>query len=479
MVFSSPIFLFIFLPLMLIIYFFSDKKLKNFVLLLGSLIFYSWGGAKYLILMLFSIIVNYLIGILIGKYKKNNNIKKCILILGVLFNLSILGYFKYFNFFIHNVEHIGKIFNNNFSIMNNKIVLPIGISFFTFQMMSYIIDVYREEVTPQKSIINLGLYIMLFPQLIAGPIVRYIDIEEQINTRKVNLYKFTHGIERFIIGLSKKVLIANSNGFIVDYVFKEPSFYSNTVLVWLGIVCYALQIYYDFSGYSDMAIGLGKMFGFDFLENFNYPYISKSIKEFWRRWHISLSTWFRDYLYIPLGGSRVGKFKTYRNLVIVFFATGLWHGASWNFIIWGLFHGMFLILERGKFGELLKKVPTILQRIYTMLVVLVGWVFFRANNFKLALKYIKGMFKVDFTKVNQIYGVIDKEYMFFIIIGIIFSTPLIKKLNSLFNSKIKTENNLIIVITEGMWIAILMSMFIISILYITGSNFNPFIYFRF
>ncbi|WP_307354652.1 MBOAT family O-acyltransferase [Hathewaya limosa] len=363
--------------------------------------------------------------------------------------------------------------------MNNKIVLPIGISFFTFQMMSYIIDVYREEVTPQKSIINLGLYIMLFPQLIAGPIVRYIDIEEQINTRKVNLYKFTHGMERFIIGLSKKVLIANSNGFIVDYVFKEPSFYSNTVLVWLGIVCYALQIYYDFSGYSDMAIGLGKMFGFDFLENFNYPYISKSIKEFWRRWHISLSTWFRDYLYIPLGGSKVGKFKTYRNLVIVFFATGLWHGASWNFIIWGLFHGMFLILERGKFGELLQKVPTILQRIYTMLVVLVGWVFFRANNFKLALKYIKGMFKVDFTKVNQIYGVIDKEYMFFIIIGIIFSTPLIKKLNSLFNSKIKTENNLIIVITEGMWIAILMSMFIISILYITGSNFNPFIYFRF
>jgi len=475
MVFASPLFLFMFLPITIIIYFILGKKLKNFWLMLVSIGFYSWGGANYAIIILISILLNYIIGIQIGRHKNNNRRKKQWLILGLVLNFGILGYFKYFNFFIDNVAKIGQLFYPQFLMVSKPILLPIGISFFTFQIVSYIIDVYRDDVAPQKNLINLALYILLFPQLIAGPIVRYIDIEKQINNRKVTMENFNHGIQRFIIGLSKKVLISNSTGFIADYIFNNREFYNNMGLTWIGVICYALQIYHDFSGYSDMAIGLGRMFGFDFLENFNYPYISKSIKEFWRRWHISLSTWFRDYLYIPLGGSKNGKLKTYRNLLIVFFATGLWHGASWNFIVWGLFYGVFLIVERGKFGELMDKMPIILQRVYTMIIVLIGWVFFRAADLSSALQFIRGMFSFHFQGFYSIYNVVDYEALAFVCLGIVFSTPIARNLGKFIKNKVGSHDNLL----ELIWSFCLIPVFLVSILYITGSYFNPFIYFRF
>jgi len=475
MVFASPLFLFMFLPITIIVYFILGKKLKNFWLMLVSIVFYSWGGANYAIIILISILLNYIIGIQIGRHKNNYRRKKQWLILGLILNFGILGYFKYFNFFIDNVAKLGQMFYPQFLVVSKPILLPIGISFFTFQIVSYIIDVYRDDVAPQKNLINLALYILLFPQLIAGPIVRYIDIEKQINNRKITIENFNHGIQRFIIGLSKKVLISNSTGFIADYIFNNREFYNDMGLTWIGVMCYALQIYHDFSGYSDMAIGLGRMFGFDFLENFNYPYISKSIKEFWRRWHISLSTWFRDYLYIPLGGSKNGKLKTYRNLLIVFFATGLWHGASWNFIVWGLFYGVFLIVERGKFGDFIGKMPTILQRVYTMVIVLIGWVFFRAEDLNSALQFIRGMFSFNFQGFYSIYNVVDFEALVFICLGIVFSTPIARKLGEFIKNKVRAHDNLL----ELIWSFCLVPVFLVSILYITGSYFNPFIYFRF
>ena len=336
MLFTTPIFLFIFLPLTLFLYFIVEKKNKNLVLFIMSIIFYSWGGAKYLILILTLIVINYFSGIYIDKQKENKKNKKIIFIATILIDIGVLVFFKYLNFFLSNLIRALGLINIDIEekIHLANIALPIGISFFTFQILSYIIDVYKGNVKVQRNIINFGLYIMLFPQLIAGPIVRYIDIEKQLDERKVTYEKFYSGIKRFIIGFAKKVLLSNLTGYVADLIFNNSVYHSNMIFAWIGAICYALQIYHDFSGYSDMAIGLGKMFGFDFLENFNYPYISKSIKEFWRRWHISLSGWFRDYVYIPLGGNRKGKLKTYRNLLIVFFITGFWHGASWNFIVW-------------------------------------------------------------------------------------------------------------------------------------------------
>lgn len=444
------------------------------------MLFYSWGGAQYLLLMLVSILVNYLIGLLIGKEGQEEKVRRIGLIIGILFNLGILGYFKYFNFLLDNIMSVGRLAKLNISFSNEAIALPVGISFFTFQILSYVIDVYRKEVKPQKSIINLTLYIMLFPQLIAGPIVRYIDIERQINHREVTLDKFSQGIRRFIIGFTKKVLLSNAVGFVADFVFNEASYYDNMILTWIGVICYALQIYHDFSGYSDMAIGLGKMFGFDFLENFNYPYISKSIKEFWNRWHMSLSTWFRDYIYIPLGGNRKGKFKTYRNLMIVFLVTGLWHGASWNFIVWGVFYGVFLILERGEFGQWLKQIPSVLQRVYSLLIILVGWVFFRADNLTMALKYIRGMFSFNFQDANILYTVIDSETLLWITLAILFAMPTLQFIKSKIN--IMAEYIQIGSIKETLRIIYdfgIIMVFILSCFYMTGSSFNPFIYFRF
>lgn len=356
MIFSSLTFLFVFLPFVLLIYYISKDKYRNYILLLVSLLFYSWGEPKFIILMLISILFNYYFAIFIDKYRENNKVTKAILIGSLIFNIGLLFFFKYFNFFINNFN---SLFSSNISIM--KIILPIGISFYTFQILSYVVDVYKDDVKVQKNICYLGAYISFFPQLIAGPIVRYCDIEKQLNNRIVNFDKVVVGIRRFIIGLGKKVIIANNVAIIADTIFNSNNLgnYGIGILI-IGTLAYTIQIYFDFSGYSDMAIGLGKLFCFDFLENFNYPYIATSITDFWRRWHISLSSWFRDYVYIPLGGNRVSKLKFLRNIFVVWMLTGLWHGASWNYVIWGIYFGIILMFEKLVYGKFLKKIPIVL-----------------------------------------------------------------------------------------------------------------------
>ena len=372
MLFSSTIFLSIFLPGLICVYFTIKKELQNYVLLLFSLVFYAWGEPRYLSIMIIVILINYLSAILIS-YTKN---KRVILILSIFINLSILIYFKYFNFII---ENINKLKLNPLPTLN--IIMPIGISFFIFQAISYVFDVYKNEVPVQKNIYKLALYVSFFPQLIAGPIVKYHEVQKEIENRETNLENFYLGLFRFIIGLSKKVLIANTLGEVADKVFLTDILMIDYKITWIGAICYSLQLYFDFSGYSDMAIGLGRIFGFYFLENFNYPYISRSITEFWRRWHISLGTWFKEYLYIPLGGNRKSSRRTYLNLLLVFIVTGLWHGASWTFVIWGLWHGIFIILERKiKIENYNKKYQIIIRNIYTILIVIIGWVFFRSEN---------------------------------------------------------------------------------------------------
>ena len=351
------------------------------------------------------------------------------------------------------------------------ITLPIGISFFTFQIMSYIFDVYQNKVEVQKNILDLALYIMLFPQLIAGPIVRYIDVNREIKQRRTSLNMVHDGLIRFMIGFNKKIFLANGMGYVADTIFSEIHLV-NTPHAWLGAICYALQIYMDFSSYSDMAIGLGKLFGFHFLENFNYPYISTSIKEFWRRWHISLSSWFRDYVYIPLGGNRHGKTATYRNLMIVFILTGFWHGANWTFIFWGLFHGCFLILERGKFGSLLNKLPGIAKRCYTLVVVLIGWVFFRCDSFGEAVNYIRAMFAFDFSGMQRltVTECLTPLFWTLFVLSLFGSLPIIPKL------KQAAEKNPTAACFAEMG---LLGLFAYAVCYMVGADFNPFIYFRF
>ena len=470
MVFSSSIFVFLFLPTTLLLYFLAEKSnrnsLKNTVVLLASLVFYLWGGVKYLILLLFLVIVNYVIGLLI----ENTNYKKIFLIIGLAIDILDLVFFKYLNFILYNLEKvIHKIIDDEFSFGVPQIVLPIGISFFTFQIMSYLIDVYRREVPAQKNVAKLGLYIMMFPQLIAGPIVRYSDVNKEIDERKTSFEMLESGLKRFIIGFAKKVFIANSMGSMADAVFKVDG-QVNTIYAWIGAVCYTMQIFFDFSAYSDMAIGLGRVFGFHFNENFNYPYISKSIKEFWRRWHISLSTWFRDYVYIPLGGNRKGVKRTYINLSIVFLLTGIWHGAAWQFIVWGAIHGFFLILERGKFGELLNKLPNIIKRIYTLLIVVVGWVFFRAESLGKAVFYLKNMFVINLQGVANVTIVMEFTNMFLVMsaVAILASTPLFQKIGAakLFN-------------IEWLNRACYLVLWFISVIYMVGLSYNPFIYFQF
>lgn len=341
MVFSSLAFIFVFLPILLLVYCISPYKYKNIILLTFSIIFYTLGEPRYILLIIISMIINYILSILIYNNKENKDKKNLLLFTTILLNISVMIFFKYYSFIIDNVN---IIFNSNLKVI--EIPLPLGISFYTFQLISYIVDVYKGKLIPQKNLVKFSLYLLMFPQLVAGPIVKYSDIEKQIDYRKINIMKFGQGVERFIIGLAKKVILANNLGLIWDEIklvnIESLSLFS----AWIGIISFTLQIYFDFSGYSDMAIGLGKMFGFDFLENFNYPYISKSITEFWRRWHISLGSWFKEYLYIPLGGNKRGKLIQFRNIIIVWLTTGLWHGASWNFIIWGLYFGFILYFEK-------------------------------------------------------------------------------------------------------------------------------------
>jgi len=391
MVFSSATFLFYFLPIVLAAYFAVVRfpRLRNWVLLAASLVFYAWGEGSYLLVMLLSIVANYTFGLWVHRAHQQSDAKVQIGV-AIAFNLLLLVIFKYTNFLVGNLNLI-LVRADLPTVAVGQVHLPIGISFFTFHCISYLMDIYRRQTPAQRSLPTTALYISLFPQLVAGPIIRYKDIVEQLSRRTVGLERFAMGANRFIVGLGKKVLIANAVAIPADKIFAIPVDHLSTGTAWFGLACYTLQIYFDFSGYSDMAIGLGHMFGFKFMENFNYPYISRSIKEFWRRWHISLSTWFRDYLYIPLGGNRAGTAKTYRNLVAVFFLCGLWHGASWNFVIWGMFHGLFSVIERFRLGKFLTERSRIVSHLYTLLVVMVAWVFFRAPTLSGALGYLKAM----------------------------------------------------------------------------------------
>ena len=458
MVFSSILFIFRFLPIAMGIYFLTPKKLKNLSLLILSLIFYSWGEPRYFLLMIASIFVDYFISINIEKNNKNKKIKILLLAISIIFNVGILFFFKYINFFI---ENINSIFN--MSLNNVKITLPLGISFYTFQTMSYTIDVFLGKVKAEKNIINFGAFVCLFPQLIAGPIVKYIDISKELKNRDINLDEIQEGIRLFILGLGSKVLIANNIGSLWNEV--ETMGFNNisTILAWMGIIAFSLQIYFDFNGYSLMAIGLGKILGFNFPNNFNYPYESRSITEFWRRWHITLGQWFKQYVYIPLGGNRLGRARTYFNLFIVWFLTGLWHGASYNFILWGLYFFILICIEKNGLLNLLNK-HKLISHIYTIFFILVGWVLFAVIDLNQIINFLKKMF--IFNAGNEwIYYL--RNYITTYTIAIIFSTSFLKKIYNKF-----VKSNIVDTI-------ILITIFLLSIAYLVDSSYNPFLYFRF
>ena len=464
MVFSSITFIYYFLPIVLLFYFLTPTKYKNLVLLISSLVFYFYGEPVFIWVLLLSCIINYVSALLISKYRKKS---KTILILTVIIDLGLLMYFKYTNFFIDNINTL-----LNLNINTLKVIMPIGISFFTFQTLSYVIDVYTNKVKANKNFITFSSYVSLFPQLIAGPIVRYSDVEKELKKREHSYDMFAHGIRRFTIGLGKKVLIANIMGEMVDVL---TNINNPTVLSYILIaIGFTLQIYFDFSGYSDMAIGLGKMFGFNFLENFNYPFIANSITDFWRRWHISLSSFLRDYVYIPLGGNRLGALKQIRNIFVVWFLTGFWHGAAWNFIIWGIYFGIILIIEKNYLLEFLKK-HKIFSHIYTMILVIISFVIFNANSFTEVLDFMKNMFglnKLSFMNNETLYYL--KSYLLMILISIIASTPLLKNICI----KLK-ENNKTSKVMDILEIIFVFTILILVTSFLIDSSFNPFLYFRF
>lgn len=487
MVFTEIIFLFFFLPFTLLAYFIVPRRLRNFVLLPLSLFFYAWGEAGFVFLMILSILGNYAVGLLIDYFREKKSLARVFLLLGVLLNLGFLGYYKYVSFLEDNLNALVSQPMLNIG----EIHLPIGISFFTFQAMSYVIDVYWKTANVQRNPFKLGLYIALFPQLIAGPIVRYHDIDHQLSHRVVTLDGFTQGIYRFVLGLGKKVLIANTLAVVVDEVFATELGELGSVLAWFTIICYALQIYFDFSGYSDMAIGLGMMFGFTFPENFNFPYTARSIQDFWQRWHISASTWFRLYLFSPLSRSMLRKWGVAQRLPIQIFSTlitmlliGLWHGASWNFVIWGGIFGVFLVIEQSGFRRNLQKWWRPLQHIYTLLIVLLAWVFFRAETMDEALTYLVRMF--SFSPENPAFAIhrfIDREIVWTLILGVLLSTSLIP--NTLDWVERRTKERRVLasalenVVAPLMRLGTVAAILFLSILYISAGVYSPFIYFRF
>lgn len=468
MIFSSLVFLYVFLPINIFFYFVSkNNTYRNIILLSFSLFFYAWGEPLFISVLLFSGFINYFFALLVDKYRGNYK-SKISLFLAVAIDLGLLGYFKYYNFFVDNLN---LIINTNIGF--SKFGLPIGISFYTFQIISYVVDVYRQDVPAQKKFYKLLLYMSLYHQLIAGPIVRYKDIEHEIDNRVITASNMSYGINRFIIGLGKKVLIANTAGQTAT-IFLGSNFSELSVLgAWLGIILYTLQIYFDFSGYSDMAIGLGRVFGFTYKENFNYPYIARNVKDFWRRWHISLSSFFRDYVYIPLGGNR---HHSIRNLLFVWMLTGFWHGASWNFIFWGLYYGMFLLLERTILSKIIDNLPSIISHIYLLIVVAVGWVFFYFLDLSQALKFISILF--GFSK-NALYDIKFEVEFFnnivFLVIAFLCCTPIFKvlgnKIIKIFN--LKDQNTYIIYTIFNATILVIATIMLI------GQTYNPFLYFRF
>ena len=466
MVFSSVVFLYIFLPVMLLLYFIVPKKFKNAIMILASLIFFAWGEIRYILIMLLLAVMDFFCGKKITQYYDDKKKRRFYLLIDVVVNLLILFFFKYADFIIGNINTLTGL---NIPLLN--IPLPIGVSFNTFQSLSYIIDVYKGTVKCEKSFYNYLTYTTLFPQIIAGPIVRYETVDEELETKNISLDNFSMGMKRFIIGLGKKVLIANNVGAFWHVI--ETGAYTELTMsfAWLGIIAFAFQIYFDFSGYSDMAIGLAKIFGMDFDENFNYPYISKSITEFWRRWHMTLSSWFKDYIYIPLGGNRKGFAKQIRNILVVWFLTGAWHGASWNFILWGVYFGIILILEKLFILKLLDKLPKIIGHIYSIILILVSWSIFAFEDLSKVIEYIKAMFTNNIIyNTETIYYF--KNYIFVIILGVICSIPLWKNIKEKIDKK--NSKTLELITTIG-YVAIL----ILCTASLVTDSFNPFLYFRF
>ncbi|MGN1319398.1 MAG: MBOAT family O-acyltransferase [Lachnospirales bacterium] len=460
MIFSSIEFLFFFLPIVLILYYILPLKAKNVVLLLSSLLFYSWGEPVYVILMILSSIAGYILGLLIDRESKSFK-KNLLLCVSVIINLGILGFFKYANFIIDIVNNFG------FTIKPLNLALPIGISFFTFQILSYVIDVYKGEIKSEKSLLVLMTYVSMFPQLIAGPIVRFQTVAKQMRKREISFNNYTIGLRRFLMGLFKKVIIANNIGILWESIKGLDMSTLSLGCSWLGAIAFSLQLYFDFSGYGDMAVGMGKILGFDYNENFNYPYIAKSITDFWRRWHISLSTWFRDYVYIPLGGNRKGNLRQIFNILVVWSLTGLWHGAAWNFVLWGVYYGVLLICEKFVWGKFLNKLPALFQHIYTLLIVVTGFAIFALDDFNMLKKYLSVMF------LNSNGILFDNEFLFnilnygfILLIGAIVSAPIYKIIRE------KNKSNILTV-------AFYLIGFILSTAYLVNSSYNPFLYFRF
>jgi len=503
MIFSSVIFLFFFLPFACSIYYLSWKKWRNLVLLLASLIFYIWGGREQVFVLLLSILLNYLLGLSLdladratargkpdfdfagAKDSRPNRhaFRKLLFSLGIALNLSILTFYKYINFLIFNLNL--SLTGLHFpAIAMDNVVAPLGISFFTFHALSYLIDIYRYEAAPQRNPLKLALYLAIFPKILAGPILKYRDAENQLGERLETSHILLTAIQRFIIGLGKKVLIANPLATVVDKIFAVPGGELGLDVAWVGLICFTLQIYFDFSGYTDMAIGLGKAFGFEFPENFNYPYISQSVQEFWRRWHITLSVWFRDYLYIPLGGNRCSLARQYRNLIVVFVLCGFWHGASWNFILWGLWYGLFLVLERMKVGRVLRTAWRPLRHLYALAVIMIGWVLFRADDLSHALHYLQALSGFNGAGSGQYYleQYVDHEVVLTLIIGGVAALPATAFLKRLTGSFVGSSGKLSRVVAQGIslaHIAILGLLFLLSCSAVAVGTYSPFIYFKF
>lgn len=466
MVFSSTIFLCVYLPLVLLGYYICPKKGRNLFLLIASLVFYAWGEPKYVFLMIFSILVNYIFGRLMDKHRENKKRLKLMLVLSVVIDIGLLSVFKYTDFIITNVN---AIFGANFDLLN--IALPIGISFYTFQAMSYTIDVYRDDVRVQKNLIDFGMYITMFPQLIAGPIVRYADVQDQLADRSVTTVDFSEGIMRFVVGLGKKVLLANQMGAVWSEIYALGGDVS-ALMAWTGAIAYTFQIYFDFSGYSDMAIGLGRMFGFKFPENFRYPYQSVSITDFWRRWHITLSTWFKEYLYIPLGGNRRGLTRQALNLLIVWSLTGFWHGAGWNFVLWGLYYFVILFIEKLFLLKALDKLPKFFRHVYALLLIIIGWVIFASDDVSVLLPYLGSMFGANGAIGGMdVYTLLTKAVL--LVICCIASTELPKKL---FLSAAGAMNEKAAFTLKSVLTIALLAL---SMILLIGDSYNPFLYFRF
>lgn len=470
MIFSSIFFIFAFLPVVLAVYYLVPFKAKNLVLLLASLIFYAWGEPVYVILMILSIAINYVSGLELESFMLAGEMRKAKVacIVTAVINFAILGFYKYYGFVIENLNAILP-----FDIPYKELALPIGISFYTFQTMSYVIDVYRGKVKAQHNPVTFGAYVSMFPQLIAGPIVRYSDVEKQLQKRSMSREKFGEGVMWFLQGLGKKVLLANNMGAFYESIVALDVSQTSVLTAWIGCFAYTMQIYFDFGGYSDMAIGLGKMLGFDFIKNFDYPYISKSITEFWRRWHISLSSWFKEYVYIPLGGNRGGTAKAIRNLMIVWALTGLWHGAAWNFIFWGIYYGIILCIEKYILKGGLERLPGFLQHIYTMFLVMLGWVLFFAPSLSRALSYWGTMFGVGgcgFADITGVYYL--RSSLLLGIIAAVLSTPVIYRR---FSKMLRSEKRY----KQVICVAVYAGIFLISTAYLVNATYNPFLYFRF